>query len=261
MIKKRLPAGGAEGGEARQSAVTAVVTHSSGNHAQAVALAGRLCGIPAHIVMPKGSPAVKVQAVRDYGGIITFCENNEQVSALPPSSLLLPLFSLVSASLLSALPPPSSLFFSLLSPSLSPSSLLFLWSSFLSPHAYIGTSPLLVSSVSGQDRSSSSGSGVAWPRSHRCALLQPPGHHGWPGNHLHGDSGAGMCQHSTSCWLGLLSSSGFDSLLFICSSLSLSTSFPLLLCPTMLGSRSRCDSWECECGRVYGWSQCSSQGV
>ena len=79
MIRKRLPVGGEEGGGGGQCAV---VTHSSGNHAQAVALAGRLCGIPAHIVMPEGSPAVKVQAVKDYGGIITFCENNEQVSAL-----------------------------------------------------------------------------------------------------------------------------------------------------------------------------------
>lgn len=51
-----------------------VVTHSSGNHAQALALASRLRGIPAYIVMPHNSPTVKKQAVAGYGGKITFCE-------------------------------------------------------------------------------------------------------------------------------------------------------------------------------------------
>jgi threonine dehydratase len=51
-----------------------VVTHSSGNHAQALALAARLRGIPAYIVMPHNAPAVKRQAVAGYGGKITFCE-------------------------------------------------------------------------------------------------------------------------------------------------------------------------------------------
>ena len=51
-----------------------VVTHSSGNHAQALALAARLRGIPAYIVMPHNAPAVKKQAVAGYGGKITFCE-------------------------------------------------------------------------------------------------------------------------------------------------------------------------------------------
>ena len=59
-----------------------VVTHSSGNHAQAVALAAQWCGIPAHIVMPSNSSPVKVQAVEGYGGIITFCEPTEQVERL-----------------------------------------------------------------------------------------------------------------------------------------------------------------------------------
>jgi threo-3-hydroxy-L-aspartate ammonia-lyase len=44
-----------------------VVAFSSGNHAQAVALAGRLLGVPAVIVMPADAPAVKVQATRGYG--------------------------------------------------------------------------------------------------------------------------------------------------------------------------------------------------
>ncbi|MBX3015202.1 MAG: pyridoxal-phosphate dependent enzyme [Caldilineaceae bacterium] len=55
-------------------AARGVVTHSSGNHAQAVALAARLRGIPAYIVMPSNAPAVKKAAVAGYGGQITFCE-------------------------------------------------------------------------------------------------------------------------------------------------------------------------------------------
>ncbi len=51
-----------------------VATHSSGNHAQALALAAKTRGIAAHIVMPDNSPRVKVDGVRGYGGIITFCE-------------------------------------------------------------------------------------------------------------------------------------------------------------------------------------------
>lgn len=51
-----------------------VVTHSSGNHAQAIALASRLLGTRAWIVMPETAPRVKVAAVRGYGAEITFCE-------------------------------------------------------------------------------------------------------------------------------------------------------------------------------------------
>jgi threonine dehydratase len=51
-----------------------VVTHSSGNHAQALALAARQRGIPAYIVMPRTAPAVKKAAVEGYGGIVTLCE-------------------------------------------------------------------------------------------------------------------------------------------------------------------------------------------
>jgi threonine dehydratase len=54
-------------------AARGVATHSSGNHAQALALAARLRGIPAHIVMPESSPKVKVAAVRGYGARIVFC--------------------------------------------------------------------------------------------------------------------------------------------------------------------------------------------
>ena len=53
---------------------TAVVTHSSGNHAQAVALAAKMNDLKAYIVMPKDAPSVKVEGVRSYGGEVHFCE-------------------------------------------------------------------------------------------------------------------------------------------------------------------------------------------
>jgi threonine dehydratase/serine racemase len=55
-------------------AARGVVTHSSGNHAQAIALACRLRGIEAHIVMPNNAMAVKREAVAGYGGHIYLCE-------------------------------------------------------------------------------------------------------------------------------------------------------------------------------------------
>jgi threonine dehydratase len=51
-----------------------VATHSSGNHAAALARAAKLRGIPAHIVMPSNSSKMKVRAVEGYGGRIVFCE-------------------------------------------------------------------------------------------------------------------------------------------------------------------------------------------
>lgn len=51
-----------------------VVTHSSGNHAQALALAARLHGTRAVIVMPRNAPMVKLAAVRDYGAEVRLCE-------------------------------------------------------------------------------------------------------------------------------------------------------------------------------------------
>lgn len=51
-----------------------VATHSSGNHAQALAWAARLAGTAAHIVMPSNSSKVKISAVESYGGKITLCE-------------------------------------------------------------------------------------------------------------------------------------------------------------------------------------------
>lgn len=57
-----------------EEAKRGVSTHSSGNHAQALALAAKLRGIPAYIVMPSNAPKVKKDAVAGYGGQITFCE-------------------------------------------------------------------------------------------------------------------------------------------------------------------------------------------
>ncbi|GAA1666415.1 serine/threonine dehydratase [Mycolicibacterium murale] len=50
-----------------------VVAYSSGNHAQAVAYAAAQYGIPAHIVMPEETPAIKVAATRDHGAEVVLC--------------------------------------------------------------------------------------------------------------------------------------------------------------------------------------------
>ena len=51
-----------------------VATHSSGNHAQAIALAAKMARTKAYIVMPSSAPAIKKAAVRDYGAQIIECE-------------------------------------------------------------------------------------------------------------------------------------------------------------------------------------------
>ena len=56
------------------TAARGVCTHSSGNHAQALALAARNRGIAAHIVMPENAPSVKRQAVEGYGAEVILCE-------------------------------------------------------------------------------------------------------------------------------------------------------------------------------------------
>lgn len=48
-----------------------VITYSSGNHAQAIALAGRILGIKTTIVMPKNAPVTKRSATQEYGGAVT----------------------------------------------------------------------------------------------------------------------------------------------------------------------------------------------
>lgn len=58
----------------KEQKTNGVIAHSSGNHAQALALAAKTQGITAHIVMPSNAPKVKSEAVAEYGAKITFCE-------------------------------------------------------------------------------------------------------------------------------------------------------------------------------------------
>jgi len=62
-----------------------VLTFSSGNHAQAIALSARLAGIRATIIMPSDAPALKVQATKEYGGEVLFydryTENREEIAS------------------------------------------------------------------------------------------------------------------------------------------------------------------------------------
>lgn len=57
-----------------KEAARGVATHSSGNHAQALALAARLRGVLAYVVMPRTAPPVKKRAVAGYGAEIIECE-------------------------------------------------------------------------------------------------------------------------------------------------------------------------------------------
>src|ERR1700684_1404752 len=59
-------------------AAKGVGTHSSGNHAAALARAARLRGITAHIVMPTTAPKAKQASVSRYGGRIIFCEPTQE---------------------------------------------------------------------------------------------------------------------------------------------------------------------------------------
>ncbi len=58
-----------------------VATHSSGNHGAALALAARLDGRMAHVVMPENSSRLKIAAVRGYGGQIHFCAPSNEARA------------------------------------------------------------------------------------------------------------------------------------------------------------------------------------
>jgi threonine dehydratase len=58
-----------------------VATHSSGNHGAALALAARLDGRVAHVVMPENSSPMKIDAVRNYGGQVHFCSPSNQARA------------------------------------------------------------------------------------------------------------------------------------------------------------------------------------
>lgn len=57
-----------------EEAAHGVATHSSGNHAAALALAARWRSIPSYVVMPLNAPKVKMMAVSGYGAQITFCQ-------------------------------------------------------------------------------------------------------------------------------------------------------------------------------------------
>ena len=61
-----------------EEAARGVVTHSSGNHAQALALAARTRGIPATIVMPSDAPVVKRRAVDGYGATVVECDPTQE---------------------------------------------------------------------------------------------------------------------------------------------------------------------------------------
>src|SRR4030081_322036 len=56
-----------------------VLAYSSGNHAQAVALAGKLLGVRVTIVMPADAPAVKLEATRGYGGEVVLYDTHQEV--------------------------------------------------------------------------------------------------------------------------------------------------------------------------------------
>lgn len=58
----------------QQEKKNGVITHSSGNHAGALARVARAYGVKAYVVMPSTAPKVKVDAVRSYNGEIEFCE-------------------------------------------------------------------------------------------------------------------------------------------------------------------------------------------
>jgi threonine dehydratase len=53
-----------------------IITHSSGNHAQALALGSSILGIKSVVVMPKNTPKIKMDATREYGAEIVECANN-----------------------------------------------------------------------------------------------------------------------------------------------------------------------------------------
>lgn len=61
-----------------EAAARGVVTHSSGNHGQALAYAASIRGIPCAVVMPDSAPRVKVDAVRGYGADVVFCPQSER---------------------------------------------------------------------------------------------------------------------------------------------------------------------------------------
>ena len=62
----------------KNKGVTGIVTHSSGNHGQAVAWASssKVANLPCTVVVPKGTPQIKCDAITGYGAELVFCENS-----------------------------------------------------------------------------------------------------------------------------------------------------------------------------------------
>ena len=60
------------------AAAPGVATHSSGNHAAALAYAAKIRGVRCHVVMPDTAPAIKVEAVRGYGAHVVFCAEGQR---------------------------------------------------------------------------------------------------------------------------------------------------------------------------------------
>ncbi|MBO0342488.1 MAG: pyridoxal-phosphate dependent enzyme [Bacteroidota bacterium] len=65
-----------------------VVTHSSGNFAQALSLSAQSLGVKAYIVMPSSAPQVKKEAVKSYGGILIECEPNLEARELASEQIV-----------------------------------------------------------------------------------------------------------------------------------------------------------------------------
>ena len=70
-------------------AARGVVTHSSGNHGAALALAAQMRGMRAWVVMPRNAPQVKIRAVEAYGADISFCEPTLAAREAAAAELLL----------------------------------------------------------------------------------------------------------------------------------------------------------------------------
>lgn len=72
----------------KEKLANGVATHSSGNHAQAIAFAAALVGAKAYIVMPENSPKVKISAVQGYGAEVTFCINTQEERELAVKKII-----------------------------------------------------------------------------------------------------------------------------------------------------------------------------
>jgi len=67
--------------------VSGFITHSSGNHGAALSWAAEQIGAPAYIVMPSNAPQAKINAVKEYGGLITFCDPTLEARELAAAEL------------------------------------------------------------------------------------------------------------------------------------------------------------------------------